>query len=45
MGSISGLAQRVKGPGVAEAEAQIQSWPRELPYAAGAAEKKNIFFN
>ena len=40
MSSISGLAQWVKGSGVATAVAQIQSLIQELPYAVGLPKKK-----
>ena len=40
MSSISGLAQWVKGSGVATAVAQIQSLAQELTYATHVAIKK-----
>ena len=40
MGSIPGPGQWVKGSGIAAPAAQIQSLAQELPYAAGAAIKK-----
>ena len=44
MGSIPGLAQWVKGSGVAAAVAQLQSLAQELPYAADVSIKfgKNV---
>ena len=37
---MPGLAQWIKGSGIATAVTQIQSLARELPYARGAAIKK-----
>ena len=42
MASIPGPVQWVKGSGVATAVARIQSLAQELPYAKGAAIKKNV---
>ena len=42
MAPIPGPVQWVKGSGVATAVARIQSLAQELPYAKGAAIKKNV---